>query len=68
MLKFYVMLQVLLANISKLGTVNRTSRVKAAGLLEYALVALISVGIFAAIGFIFRNQFTALVDRIFSGI
>lgn len=68
MLKFYVMLQVLLANVGNLFTTRRTSRVKAAGLLEYALVALISVGIFAAIGFIFRDQFTNLTNRIFSGI
>jgi hypothetical protein len=67
-IKFFVMLQVFLSGLTRLPVVRENGRVKAAGLLEYALVALISVLIFGAIGFIFRDQFVNLTNRIFSGI
>ncbi len=41
---------------------------KAVNLLEYALLALISIGLFVAVSLLFRTQIATLVKRITSGI
>jgi Flp pilus assembly pilin Flp len=47
---------------------SRTRSRRGAGLLEYALVALISVMVFGLIWVLFNNQISSLVERIQTAI
>jgi hypothetical protein len=47
---------------------SRTRSRRGAGLLEYALVALISVMVFGLIWALFNNQISSLVERIQTAI